>query len=91
MLSKLILTQHLIKHKGKRGKYPDSESSSEVKPRSRREIQIYISDSSDSDRRPRKKKYKPYEKISKEFKKIKPPMFDGGQRKERKQKPGYQA
>ena len=37
----------------------------------------YTSESSESDRRPRKRKYKPYEEISGEFKKIKPPMFNG--------------
>ena len=36
----------------------------------------YISDSSESDRKPRRRKYKPYEEISGEFKKIKPPMFN---------------
>ena len=43
------------------GRYPDSEYSSEVKPRSRRERQRYISDSTESDQKPRKNKYKPYE------------------------------
>ena len=65
------------KHNGKKAKYSDSESSSEVKTRSRRESQNYISDSSESDKKPRRKKYKPYEEISGEFKKIKPPMFNG--------------
>ena len=37
----------------------------------------YISDSSESDHQPRRRKYKPYEEISREFKKIKPPMFNG--------------
>ena len=63
-----------FKHKGKRSKYPDNESSSEIKPRSRKERQRYISD---SDRKPRKNKYKPYEEIYGELKKIKPPMFNG--------------
>ena len=65
------------KHKGKRENYSNSETSSEVKPRSHRERQIHISDYSESDRKPRRKKYKPYEDISGEFKKIKPPMFNG--------------
>ena len=64
-------------HKGKKGKYPDSESSSEIKTRLHRERHRYISDRSESDRNPRRKKYKPYEEISGEFKKIKPPMFNG--------------
>ena len=38
-----------FKHKGKRSKYPDNETSLEIKPRSRRERQRYISDGSDSD------------------------------------------
>ena len=67
----------IYKHKGKREKYSDSETSLEVKPRSRRERQIYISNSSESDQKPRRKKYKPYEEISGEFKKIKPPVFNG--------------
>ena len=65
------------KHKGKRETYSDSETSSEVKPRSRRERQRYIIDSSESGRKPRRNKYKPYKEISGEFKKIKPPMFNG--------------
>ena len=64
------------KQKGKRGKYPDSESSSKIKPSSHKERQKYISDSSESDQKLRKKKYKPYEEISEELKKIKPPMFN---------------
>ena len=47
------------KHKGERSKYPDSETSSEIKPKSHRERQRCISDSRDSDRKHRKKKYKP--------------------------------
>ena len=37
----------------------------------------YSSKSSDNDSGPIKRKYKPYEEISGEFKKIKPPMFNG--------------
>ena len=37
----------------------------------------YTSESSESDRKPRRRKYKPYEEIYEEFKKIKPPMFNG--------------
>ena len=37
----------------------------------------YISDSSESDYKPRRSKYKPYEEIYGEFKKIKPPIFNG--------------
>ena len=65
------------KHKGKKVKYSDSESSSEVNARSRRGRYKYTSESSESDHKSRKMKYKPYEEISGEFKKIKPPMFNG--------------
>ena len=65
------------RHKGQRSKYPDSESSSEIKTRSRRERQRYTSDNSECDQKPTKNKYKPYEDIFGEFKKIKPPMFNG--------------
>ena len=37
----------------------------------------YTSESSESDRKPRRRKYKPYEEICGEFNKIKPPMFNG--------------
>ena len=37
----------------------------------------YSSESSDRYNGPRKRKYNPYEEISGEFKKIKPPMFNG--------------
>ena len=63
-------------HKGKKAKYSDSESFSGVKTRSRRERHKYISDSSESGRKPRRNKYKPCEEIFGEFKKIKPPTFN---------------
>ena len=65
------------KHKGKKLKFSDSESSSGVNIRSHRGRYKYTSESSESNRRPRKMKYKPYVEISGEFKKIKPPMFNG--------------
>ena len=65
------------KRKEKKTINPDSESSSKVKSRSHMETKRYISDSNESDQKPRRKKYKPYEAISGEFKKIKPPMFNG--------------
>ena len=65
------------KHKGKKLKFSDSESSSGVNVCSHRSRYKYTSESSESDRKPRKMKYKPYEEISGEFKKIKPPMFNG--------------
>ena len=39
------------------------------------------SDSSDDNQYTKKRKYKPYEKISEEFKKIKPPIFNGETKK----------
>ena len=57
------------KHKGNKEKYSDSESPSEVNARSHRGRYNYTSDSSESDRKPRIRKYKPYEEISGEFKK----------------------
>ena len=65
------------KHKVKKEKYFDSEYSLEFNARSHKGRYKYISDSSESDRKTRRRKYKPYEEISKEFKKIKPPMFNG--------------
>ena len=65
------------KHKGKKAKYSDSESSSKVDARSHRGRYKYTSESSESDRKSRRRKYKPYEEISGEFKKTKPPMFNG--------------
>ena len=65
------------KHKGKKAKYYDSESSWEFNATSCKERYKYISDSSESDHKPKRRKYKPYEEISGEFKKIKPPMFNG--------------
>ena len=65
------------KHKGKKAKYYDSESSSEVNARSCKGRYKYITDSSESDRKHKRRKYKPYEEISREFEMIKPPMFNG--------------
>ena len=49
------------KHEGKKEKYSNSESSSEVNARSHRGRYKYISDSRESDRKPRRRKYKSYE------------------------------
>ena len=59
------------KHKGKKEKYSDSESSSEVNARSHKGRYKYISDSSESDHKPSRRKYKPYKEIFGEFKKNK--------------------
>ena len=66
------------KHKGKKLKFFDNESKSSlgIKVRSHKENHKYSSESSDRDISIRKRKYKPYEEISGEFKKIKPPMFN---------------
>ena len=77
MVMKLILKQRLTNIKENKTKYSDSESSSEVNARSHRGRYKYISDSSDSDHKPRRRKYKPYKEISGEFKKIKLPIFNG--------------
>ena len=55
------------------------ESSSEESTKHNTEKHKDSSESSDSNNK--KKKYKPYEEISGEFKKIKPPMFNGEIRK----------
>ena len=44
---------------------------------SHKEKYKYSNESSDSDNGPRKRKYKPYEEILGELKKIKTPMFNG--------------
>ena len=64
------------KHKGKKEKYFDSEYSSELNARPHRGRYKYTNDSSERDCTPRRRKYKPYEEISWEFKNIKPPMFN---------------
>ena len=66
-------------HKSKRSKYSkiESSSSSEINGNSHRKKHQYSSDSSESNYRSRKKNYKPYEEIYGEFKKIKPPTFNG--------------
>ena len=67
------------KRKGKKLKFFDNErnSSSRINVRSHREKHKYSCESSDSDNTHKNRKYKPYEEISREFKKIKPPMFNG--------------
>ena len=69
----------LYKHKGNKLKFSNSESksSSGVKVRLHRGKYKCTSESSESDRSPRKRKYKTYEEIVVEFKNIKPPMFNG--------------
>ena len=66
-------------HKSKRSNYSkmESSSSSKINGNSYKKKHQYSSDSSESDYYSRKKKYKPHEEISGEFKKIKPPNFNG--------------
>ena len=67
------------KCKGKKLKFSDNESnsSSGINVRSHKEKHKYSIESSNIDNSPKKRKYKPYEEICGEFKKIKPPMFNG--------------
>ena len=66
-------------HNSKRSKYSkiESSSSSEINGNSYRKKHEYSSDSSESNYCSRKNRYKPYENISGDFKKIKPPTFNG--------------
>ena len=54
-----------------------SSSSSEIYGDSHRKNHQYTSDSSEDNYHSRKRKFKPYEEILGEFKKIKPPTFNG--------------
>ena len=66
-------------HKDKKTKQfkIESSSSSEVYGDPHKNNYQYTSDSSEDNHHTRKKKFKPYEEISGEFKKIKPPTFNG--------------
>ena len=55
----------------------ESSSSSKINGNSYIRKHQYSSDNSGSDYCSRKKKYKPYEEIYREFKNIKPPNFNG--------------
>ena len=59
----------------------ESSSSSEVYGDSHKKNYQYTSDSSEDNHYTRKRKFKPYEEISGEFKKIKPPTFNGETKK----------
>ena len=71
-------------HKDKKTKQFKIESSSsfEVYGDSHRQKFQYTSDSSEYNHHTRKRKFKPYEEIFGEFKKIKPPTFNGETEKE---------
>ena len=66
-------------HKSKKSKQSkiESSSSSEIHGDSHRKNRQYTSVSSEDNYHSRKRKFKPYEEISREFKKIKPPTFNG--------------
>ena len=66
-------------HKSKKSKQSkiESSSSSEIYGDPHRKNYQYTSDSSEDNHHSRKRKVKPYEEISGEFKKIKPPTFNG--------------
>ena len=66
-------------HKSKKYKQSkiESSSSSEIYGDSHRKNCQYTSDSSEDNYHSRKIKFKPYEEILGEFKKIKPPSFNG--------------
>ena len=70
-------------HKDKKTKQIKSESSSssEVYGDSHKQNFHYTSNSSEDDHFTRKINFKPYEEISGEFKKIKPPTFNGETKK----------
>ena len=67
------------RHKDKKTKQikNESSSSSEVYGDSHKQNFHYTSDSSEDKHHIGKRKFKPYEEISREFKKIKPPTFNG--------------
>ena len=66
-------------HKSKNSKQSkiESSSSSEIYGDLHRKNHQYSSDSSEDNYHSRKRKFNPYEEISGEFKKIKPPTFNG--------------
>ena len=68
-------------HKSKKMKHAKTESSSSSKVFGEQQNFHTISDSSDDNLYTKKRKYKPYEEISREFKKIKPPTFNGETKK----------
>ena len=64
----------------------ESSSSSKVYGDSHKLNYQYTSDSSEDNHHTRKRKFKPYKEISGEFKKIKPPTFNGETKKGRRGK-----
>ena len=68
-------------HKYKKTKQVKNESSSSSEVYGDKHNSHYTSDSSEDNHHTRKIKYKPNEEISGEFKKIKPPIFNGETKK----------
>ena len=70
-------------HKRKKSKQSKikSSSSSDIYGDPHRKNYQYTSDSSEDNHQTRKRKFKPYEEISREFKKIKPLTFNGETKK----------
>ena len=75
--------------RSKKMKLEKTENSSSSEGFGERQSYHTTSDSSEAELYDRKKKYRPYEEISGEFKKIKPPTFNGETKKGKKQSPGY--
>ena len=73
----------LYQHKNKKSKQfkIKSNSPSEVYGDPHKNNYQYTSDSSEDNNHTRKRKFKPYEEISREFKKIKPLTFNGETKK----------
>ena len=81
---KQIGTENMsYQHKSKNSKQSklESSSSSEIYGDSHRKNHQYTSDNSEDNYHSRKRKFKPYEEISGEFKKIKPPIFNSETKK----------
>ena len=64
-------------HKSKKMKHTKTKSSSSSEVFGEQRNYHCTSDSSDDNQYTKKRKYKPYEEISRELKKIKPPTFNG--------------
>ena len=64
-------------HKDKKTKQVKNKSSSSSEVYGDKHNSHYTSDNSEDNHHTRKRKYKPYEEISEEFKKIKLPTFNG--------------
>jgi len=76
--SKFDVGKTLNKRKSQKSNLLDNESNLSPEPPDKRKKPKMDPDSSDnSDNNPHRKRYKPYEELSGEFKKIKLPMFNG--------------